>query len=302
MAQRIKFLRKDVKQDGRTILNGAKLFPRRVPAIVSKAVEQELVGKAVMFSAEGTRVAGKVISVENGQARVKLAVPSRTGLLMVSDSEVTVKVADLEPTAALMESRKISAFETGMKLDLAQDKKFSTIFKQDKDGKDTGVIADYRDVVIEGYASTWGSPKNKDRGGDYISPTAFNATIQQFMTNPVILSNHVNTTDSLAGSWEKVGVTTAGLAVRGNISNAPGMQDTRFKLVEGHLKGLSIGGIWYYSQEEQGLIEEADLFEISLVAVPMNPEALAFTRSLGVAECRKAFNIFWSKSTALRSE
>jgi HK97 family phage prohead protease len=272
------------------------------PAVVDRAKSLDsLIASAVFFSHDGERLAGRVKRIDGDQVVINLAVPSRDGLLYVSDTELSVKASEVEVTKAMMQQKRVAAFETGINLKLSEDSKFSTVYDDTAEGA-TKTVCDYLDVAIEGYASTWGSATNKDRGGDYIAPNAFDATIRQFLTNPVILRNHKNDTESLAGSWTKVGVTPDGLAVRGAISNAPGLRDTRFKLVEGHLKGLSIGGIWYYSQVDSGLIEEAELFEISLVAVPMNPEALAQTRSLGVAECRKAFRQFWRKHSSLRSE
>lgn len=268
------------------------------PHVVKKDAELELIGKAVFFMRDGVRVAGKVAAVAGSELVVHLAVPSREGLLLVSDSEVKVAATDLEVTKALMQQKRMSAFESGVAIDVAKDSKAVPVMG----GAEGKTIVDYRDVVIEGFASTWGAHDKRDRGGDYIARNAFDKTIREFMTNPVILRDHRNDTNSLAGSWEKVGLNPDGLAVRGLISNAPGLVDTRFKLVERHLKGLSIGGIWYYSSDEPGLIEEAELYEISLVAVPMNPEALAYTRSLGIADCTKAFTRFWKQHSALRED
>jgi HK97 family phage prohead protease len=280
-------------------------FRKRVPAAVvpspsiadaGKALN-DLVGKAVFFASGGERVAGKVARVEGKDLVVQLAVPSRDGLLFVSETEMTVKASDLDVTNALMQDRKLKTFEAGAALRLAEDRKAVPI---QAGGDSKGPIVDYRGVTIEGYASTFGGPNDRDRGGDYIAPGAWDKTLQEFMRNPVLLTDHDNSVDALAGSWVKVSVDGKGLAVRGSISDAPSMCDLRFKLVEGHLKGLSIGGVWYYSQEDKGLIEEIDLYEISLVCVPMNAETLAYTRSLNEASCRKAFARYWRNHKSLR--
>lgn len=269
--------------------------PAPAPHVVKPDAHKELVGKAVFFASEGERVAGKAVRVEGDSLVVQLALPGRDGLLMVSESEITVKASDLEVTQALLQQRRMKAFEGGASLTLG---KSLTIRggKVSDDEKD-GPITDYLDVEIEGYGSTFVSTTKRDRGGDYILPGAFDKTIAEFMKNPVILIDHRNAVDNLAGSWAKVGTNDRGLAVLGKISNAPGMRDTRFKLKEGHLKGLSIGGMFFYTDDNYG-IDEVNLFEISLTPIPMNQDALAYTRSLDLSDCRKAFAKFWRGRSA----
>lgn len=278
----------------------------------------ELLGKPVFFAYEGARVAGKALRIEGANVIAQMAIPGRDGRLYLTEATTAVKQTDLELGKALISGQQIKIFEASAALTLPADCKAKPIRmprpmapKTAADGTsmvDAGAaddadcpICDYQDVVIEGFASTFVSTTPKDRGGDYILPGAFDATIPEFMTNPVILTDHENEVDAIAGSWEKVGVTAQGLAVRGRISNAPGMCDVRYKLVEGHLKGVSIGGIWYYEDDGRG-IHTADLYEISLVAVPMNPDALVRTRSLGAADCQKAFSKFWRSKKSLRTE
>lgn len=272
------------------------------PAIVGrqKAID-ELVGKALFFEHEGQRVAGKALRVDGRKISVGLAVPNRDGLLCVSDSEIEIDSSAIEPVNALMSQKRVKHFEAGMNINVAADRKYVPVMdKTDATDGVAGVIEDYKDVFIEGYASTFVSTTPKDRIGDYIMPGAFDDTLAQFSKNPVILTNHENTVESLVGSWDKLGITTQGLAVRGRITNAPCHCGTRFKLVEGHLKGLSIGGIWYYAEDGYG-IEEATLYEISLVAVPMNPDALVQTRALNLGDCRKAFQKFWRSNSKLKT-
>ncbi len=279
---------------------GGKTAGPTAPRIVTADPAALLVGKAVFFALNGERVAGKAIRAANGELTIDLAVPSRDGLLLTTGTELTVKASDVEPTKALLSQKRVQAFEAGAEIRLPAEQKFATILRKEG-GEGTEVVADYRDVVIEGYASTFGTPDKRDRGGEYVMPGAWTKTLADFRKNPVILVDHTNKVSSIAGSWTKVGVDQRGLAVTGAISNAPGVRDTRFKLVEGHLKGLSIGGIWHYAEDRYG-IEEIDLFEVSLVAVPMNAETLAYTRSVGPADCQKAFSRFWRHSSSLRDE
>jgi HK97 family phage prohead protease len=281
-------------------IGGKKHAAPTAPFVPKPDALKELLGKAVFFESEGERVAGKAVRVDGDKLVINLAVPSRDGVLMVTDSEITVKASDLEVTKALMQQKRVRMFEAGADITLAEDSK-SVPITEPVPGDDKATrIVDYRDVVIEGYASTFVGTTERDRGGDYVLPGAFDKTLTAFRKNPVMLIDHRNSVDHLAGSWEKLDINARGLAVRGKISNAPGLRDLRYRLVEGHLKGLSIGGIWYYKDDGYG-IEEAELFEISLTPVPMNPDSLAMTRSLGVADCRKAFAKFWRSQSTLKA-
>lgn len=281
------------------------LFARKsvivvAPAIVTGKGLAELIGKAVFFESKGERIAGKVAGVEGTKLAVLLAVPNSEGLLMVSATERMIESGDIEVTNALMSEKRLATFEAGIPISLPTDRKFATIFEQDETGKATSIVCDYQNVIIEGFASTFMGTTPIDRGGDYIIPGAFDKTLADFMKNPVLLSDHDNSVSHLAGSFSKVGITKQGLAVSANVSNAPGMRDTRFKLIEGHLKGLSIGGIWYYADDNRG-IEEATVWEISLTPVPMNPDALVRTRSVTAADCRKAFKAFFNAKKVLKA-
>ena len=80
--------------------------PPAAPHVVKPTAHAELVGKAVFFESEGERVAGKAVRVDGDSLVVQLAVPGRDGILLVSDSEITVKASALEVTEALMEQRR----------------------------------------------------------------------------------------------------------------------------------------------------------------------------------------------------
>ena len=266
------------------------------PAVHTGKGNAELLGKAVWFSHEGQRIAGKAVRVDGDKLIVRLAVPSQDGILCATSSEVAVKLTDLEPSKALVQDRKVAAFEAGAMMQEGDRK----AVPQYAPGDDKRPI-DFLDVEFDAYASTFVKYTKKDRGGDYIIPGAFDETIMQFMANPVMLCDHWNNTASIAGSYSKLAVNDKGLAVHGVMSNAPGLRDVRYKVMEKHLKGLSIGGIWHYGEDGYG-IEKATLFEISLVAIPMNPDALIHTRSLGAADCVKAFAQFTKSAGQLREE
>lgn len=134
--------------------------------------------------------------------------------------------------------------------------------------------ADWEEHVwleFEWYAST----KHVDRGHDIVEPTAFKKTMKTFMENPQIFLQH----DSNKPIWSitQYNIDDAGLFVKGIVKIDT---DNVFqKLRTGVIKTMSI---WfrikkYETKTEDDIrywiIQEIELFEISLVSVPMNPKA-----------------------------
>ena len=99
------------------------------------------------------------------------------------------------------------------------------------------------------------------------------------MRNPVMLIDHQNSVKEIAGTYTKMYEDKNGLFVEGKISNSPDLKNVRFLVAEGHLKSMSIGGMFLYGEDGKA-IEEVNLYEISLVAIPMNPDALFSVRSV----------------------
>lgn len=150
-------------------------------------------------------------------------------------------------------------------------------FKEIKD--QNGAIVDYKDVTFKGYASTNEDVTKGDRIGDYLKKGAFKKTISKFMQNPVMLLDHQNSVKEIAGTYTSLKEDRNGLLVEGKISNSPDLRNIRFLVAEGHLKTLSIGGLFLYGEDGKA-IEEVNLFEISLVAIPMNPDAIVSVRNI----------------------
>ena len=97
--------------------------------------------------------------------------------------------------------------------------------------------------------------------------------------NPVLLKDHRNSTDHMMGSFSQAKETPDGLAVSGDLVNSPEARHQRFLIAEGHLKTLSIGGIFHYKEDGRGIFR-VDLFEGSLTPVPADPEAIVSVRSI----------------------
>ncbi len=161
-----------------------------------------------------------------------------------------------------------------MSVSLAGAKRFTPV----KDAE--GNIVDYKDVTIRGYLSTF---RNQDRDGDYVAPGAFQDGIAEFMKNPVLLVDHENRVDCIAGRFTKLAEDTKGLYFEARLTNspAPWAADIRHKVANDELNTCSMGGFFTYDRSEgKSVIKEVALYEGSLTPIPANPEAVFSTRSL----------------------
>ena len=163
-----------------------------------------------------------------------------------------------------------------MKFKLIKDKEFFQIVCDKKSVKEI-IDWDSKAYEIEWYAST----KDKDRMNDIVEPSAFEDTIKQYMTNPIVLLQH--DMDKPIGNVIEASIDDKGLFIKARIT-----EDTDgvfSKLKNGVLRTFSI---WYrvkdFETEENtdaewnyvftNIIKALELFEISLVSVPANPFAL----------------------------
>ena len=163
-----------------------------------------------------------------------------------------------------------------MKFKLIKDKEFFQIVCDKKSVKEI-IDWDSKAYEIEWYAST----KDKDRMNDIVEPSAFEDTIKQYMTNPIVLLQH--DMDKPIGTVIEASIDEKGLFIKARIT-----EDTDgvfSKLKNWVLRTFSI---WYrvkdFETEENtdaewnyvftNIIKALELFEISLVSVPANPFAL----------------------------
>jgi HK97 family phage prohead protease len=146
---------------------------------------------------------------------------------------------------------------------------------KDEDGN----VTDYRNVRLKGYLSTFKNVTESDRQGDYVEPGAFRDTLKRFMLNPVLLADHRNNVDSIAGTFTSMKEDKSGLFFEALLSNAPGNIDIRFKVSEGMLRTCSMGGLFHYKEDGRGIFK-VDLWEGSLTPIPANPDALFEVRAL----------------------
>jgi len=132
-------------------------------------------------------------------------------------------------------------------------------------------------LFLRGYANTKGTA---DRYGDI--PTVFNRDfiyeLTQFKKNPVMLINHENKVENIAGSFTKLEEDDKGLYFESEFSQSdlPLIKHARTVYGEGHAKALSIAGKFLYEDEDNPKhLTLAKIYEISLVPVPADPNSLA---------------------------
>lgn len=163
------------------------------------------------------------------------------------------------------------------------------------------------DVVIEGYAST----PDLDRYRDIVEPKAFEAALEMYMKNPVILYQH--DADKPVGIATATKISGKGLWIRASVKD----EDTKTKVLDGRMRALSIGYIALDSalEHEDGtpfnvekdsywdptlvrVIKKLDLVEISIVSTPANGNAL-FTVAKSV---KSFFNDLVTKSFSMKTK
>ena len=156
-----------------------------------------------------------------------------------------------------------------------KDLKFKT-FKLDikrkpitRDGKQYGTIS--------GYASTYG---NVDRGGDIIEKGAFTKSLARYkQSDRMIRMYWQHNRDKMIGGFpiEKVVDDNHGLFVEGEINlSVPEGNSTYELAIQGAVTDFSIGySIKDAEENDDGnlVLKELELWEISAVGEPMNPEA-----------------------------
>lgn len=203
--------------------------------------------------------------------------------LIVRSHETTAFVPQVTaPPAAPDAFNGVKRFDAEFPVAISSAAKGKKSFTAVKDAD--GVVTDYKDVTIEGYLSTFADEHNTDRQGEYVMPGAFVETIKSFMArSPVLLRDHANKCDALVGRFTSMKEDGKGLHVVAKLSDAPDVQSIRFKVAEGILTTLSIGGAWQYASDGKG-ITKATLFEGSLTPVPANSDAIIRTRSLTETE------------------
>lgn len=128
--------------------------------------------------------------------------------------------------------------------------------------------------TIEGHGSTFG---NVDLGFDVVLPGAFQKSLAEHEANgtlPAMLWQHQS--DQIPGAWTKAIEDDDGLALVGEFADTQLGRESQTLAKMRAFRGLSIGGLvndFDFDKRGVRLIKEFELWEVSLVTFPMNPQA-----------------------------
>jgi len=130
------------------------------------------------------------------------------------------------------------------------------------------------DGEFEGHGSVFG---NEDLGGDVVMPGAFKrslATHKKANSLPQMFWMH--DPSRVPGKWLSMEEDSNGLKVKGVLADTPLGNEIRTLLQMDAVKGLSIGYRTIdqdYKDDGTRLLKEIELWEVSVVSLPMNPLA-----------------------------
>lgn len=150
------------------------------------------------------------------------------------------------------------------------------------EGKKEFVLTDFKELETDGVLRISGYANNKhiaDRYGDI--PTEYNRSyvyeLEEYRRNPALLMDHNHDVSHMVGSVTNIFEDEKGLYFEAEISNSdlPIIKHARQLIKEGHLKTVSIGGVWLYEDlQNPSHLTLAKIFEISLVSVPADTYAV----------------------------
>ena len=135
-------------------------------------------------------------------------------------------------------------------------------------------IKSLSDREFEGHGSIFG---NEDLGGDIVMPGAFKRSLakhRRAKSLPQMFWMH--DPSRVAGKWLSMSEDKEGLKVKGILADTPLGNEVHTLLQMDAVKGLSIGYQTVdqdFDNEGRRLLKEIDLWEVSVVSIPMNPLA-----------------------------
>jgi uncharacterized protein len=127
-----------------------------------------------------------------------------------------------------------------------------------------------KDRELEGFGAVF---RNRDLGGDIIIPGAFSKTLSEKSLRPMLW---MHKPDQVIGRWDVMREDRDGLFVKGVLANTDLGNEVHTLLKMEAVRGLSIGyQTKDYSYDKTGarLLKEVELYECSVVSMPMNPLA-----------------------------
>jgi HK97 family phage prohead protease len=124
-------------------------------------------------------------------------------------------------------------------------------------------------IYIEGYAST----NDVDRSSDVIPSSVWEAGIQNYLKNPILLAQHDH--DDPIGRMVDYRIDSKGLWIKARISAAAEIFNlVKDEIVTAFSVGFRIMDAEYNAVAELFVIKELELVEISVVSVPCNQNTL----------------------------
>lgn len=135
-------------------------------------------------------------------------------------------------------------------------------------------VKSLNDREFEGHGSVF---RNVDLGGDIVVPGAFKKSLAQHKASgslPALFWMHDPT--RVAGKWVDMDEDRHGLKVKGVLADTPLGNEIHTLLKMDAVRGLSIGYRTLdqdWDKDGNRLIKEAELWEVSVVSLPMNPLA-----------------------------
>jgi HK97 family phage prohead protease len=133
-------------------------------------------------------------------------------------------------------------------------------------------VKSLKDRELEGLGAVF---RNKDLGGDIIVPGAFTKSLKQpkQAVRPMLWMHKA---DAVIGRWDSMKESDEGLIVKGVLADTDLGNEIHTLLKMEAVRGLSIGySVEDFSYDKSGarLLKEIDLWEVSVVSMPMNPLA-----------------------------
>lgn len=138
---------------------------------------------------------------------------------------------------------------------------------------------DDHEGIVEGFATTFGFPADLD--GDIISEKAFDESLIKVNQSgiPLLDGHNRDSVTNIIGTVISAVKTSRGIYIKDKLADTDSNIEIFQKLKQGHINKFSIGMMVEDTRfiEKDGIefreITKAELFEVSLVAIPANPNA-----------------------------
>lgn len=143
-----------------------------------------------------------------------------------------------------------------------------------------------------------------DRSKEIVDPKAFKSSLDTYMSNPIVFYNH-DWNDAI-GKVVSSKISKKGLEVEIEIGKGyPAADNAWAQIEQGILKAFSIGfrplRVEYDEDNDILTIKDMELFEVSVVTIPMNRESLFETTDKGVHMKVRGQDNFCSYKSAVKA-